>query len=73
MERIDRSKIEEVPILPVCFGTITPSDACYSLPCCKQKIRCKEQTLMPIIDADTTQAEHIRIQTRIRKELKNHD
>lgn len=29
--------------LPSCFGTITLRDACFRLPCCIHKIKCKEE------------------------------
>jgi hypothetical protein len=78
MERIDRSKIEEVPIEPAdpCGGRVC--DEC-EIGGCDHGIESElnpelkaqmERNISPIIDADTTQAEHIRIQARIRKELK---
>jgi hypothetical protein len=29
------------PELPSCFGTATPSDACFRLPLCKHRMKCK--------------------------------
>jgi hypothetical protein len=64
MDRIDRSKIEEVPIIDA--GQIWKINYLRQL----REARTTGKPLSEIIDADKGQLESIRIQARIRKELK---
>ena len=66
MQRIDRSKITEEPII----SPIIDSDQSWKLNYLDQLKRSREtgKPLSEIIDADRTQAEHIRIQARILQE-----